>query len=245
MASLFYKTMFLSQQHGTEIHCMRSCRTTFTTVPLHVSSNVIYVTSRTPLFEASILSVRGWALHSITLIILLLMFCRGCWSALECSVKEWDRTPWYLKYNQSVARTDECLTVTEDSIVNICEASKTERVTKMRKTSTSFCGLPLINVLSDQDIHNVKQCSKSRGCYDSLKFVENLDKSLRCMFHSTFVELVERRACVDYSVRGTCERCKVGQIVINSHINSHINVQQVYILLHLIHVCINMYCILC
>lgn len=214
MRSLLFKTMFYSQKHGTEFQFMRPCRSTFSTVPFHVTSNVIYVTSKTQFYEAPFAPLRGWGLHSLTLIVLLLVFCRGCMSALECSVKEWDRTPWYLKINQSVTRTDECLTVTENTIVDICEAPLKEREIKMRQTSTSFCGLPLYNILSNQDKYNVNSCSRSRGCYDSLKFVENLDKKLSCLYHSTFLELIERRACANYSVRGNCTKCKVGGILL-------------------------------
>lgn len=206
--------MFLSRKHGTELQFMRSCRSTFSTVQFEAStSNFIYETSRTPFFEAPHPLTRGWGLHSVTLIILLLMFCRGCMCAIfECTVQEWDRIPWYLDFSKGKARTNECLTVTESSIGDICESPKSLREQKMRETSTSFCGLPLINILSGQDKYNVKECARDRGCYDSLKAVENLDRQLSCMYHHTFVELLERRACASYSVRGTCDRCKVSPI---------------------------------
>ena len=147
----------------------------------------------------------------VTLLVLLLMLCRGCMSALECTVEEWDRTPWYLEFNQSNARTDECLMVSETTIGNICEYPNSMRLRKMRELSTNFCGLPLINVLSQQDRHNVIKCARDNGCYDSLKYVDNLDSNLKCMY-SSFEELLDRRACASYSMRGTCDKCKVGAI---------------------------------
>ena len=191
---------------------MRSCRTTFSTVQFNVTSNFLHVTSKTPYFEAPHPLIRGWGLYTVALFVLLLMLCQGCLSALECTVQEWDPTPWYLDFNQSHASTDECLMVTESSIGEICESSNSNRLMKMRKTSTSFCGLPLINVLSEQDKHNVIKCAKHNGCYNSLKFVDNLDKNLNCMYRS-FEELLDRRACANYSMRGTCDKCKVSGIL--------------------------------
>lgn len=147
------------------------------------------------------------------IVIPMLLLCKGC--ACFCSENlavSVPSNPYLTQFNETnmaAVSSGQCLTVTESLVEKICEKSKkvTDRGVLLREYRTNFCGLPLDNILSQQEKDSV-QCARDYGCARVLNRVQELDEEL-CKVYHQFLDVLERIDCVDmFPSTGDCDLCK-------------------------------------
>lgn len=153
-------------------------------------------------------------LVAFCIIISMFLLCKGC--ACICSdnlAVSVPPNPYLTQFNETnmaAVSSGQCLTVTEDLVEKICEKSKkvNDRSVLLRQYRTNFCGLPIDNILSQQEKDSV-QCARDNGCARVLNRVQELDEEL-CKIYHQFLDIIERIDCVDmFPSTGNCNLCKV------------------------------------
>ncbi|KAH3797544.1 hypothetical protein DPMN_151126 [Dreissena polymorpha] len=106
----------------------------------------------------------------------------------------------------------QCKPLTSNFVNDVCDiklkSTISSRSMELRKLHTNFCGYPLVNVLSSEEIRRVTHCSKG-DCLSVLQAVQYMDSELSDMF-CQFTDVVNMIDCKEvFATLGNCDKCKV------------------------------------
>ncbi|XP_052784828.1 uncharacterized protein LOC128220460 [Mya arenaria] len=174
----------------------------------------------TPHSKTSLIGPRNFSVTVLCILFPVLLMCKCCVCHLysdnhvSCDQEQSSNPSYLTLLNGTVLPplSGQCLSLTTNLVDDICEIplkASHNRMLLLRKTSTNFCGLPLVNILSKDEIKRVTQCSRDRGCARVLRAVEELDSELSDMY-CHFTDVLARIDCGEmfqYSL-GNCSRCK-------------------------------------
>lgn len=149
----------------------------------------------------------------------LLLLCRSCMCIISSDfpnlTKNTTLRQTYLTFvNETNLQglTGQCLRMTGSFADDMCQHKDPyQREHTLNNTRTSFCGLPLTTLLSEEDKNVV--LSARENCSHVLSALQDLDQELSEMF-CQFGDVLERIDCSDtFATMGNCTTCKVSQLL--------------------------------